>query len=69
MTATARQTDYIVSLVRRNGFEASRSVLQTAYDEAVGDGWKISQSGWAKHLLRKLDRDQASALITNLQEL
>ncbi len=63
--ATDRQKQYIASLVGRD-FYAALPLLQAAYDKHTGDGWQVTKSGFAKHVLRKLDRDAASALIEEL---
>lgn len=46
------------------------ATLQAIYDAHSGaDGWQVTKSGYAKHVLRKLDREQASQLIDDLNAL
>ncbi len=67
--ATDRQLQYIASLVSRD-FYAALPLLQAIYDAHSGaDGWQVTKSGYAKHVLRKLDREQASQLIDDLNAL
>jgi hypothetical protein len=64
--ATDHQIAYLTALINRD-FWAAQSRLQTAYEARNGkDGWEVTKSGYAKHVLRHLTTDEASSLIDEL---
>ena len=65
--ATPKQVAYITSLINRD-FWAAQPILQASYDANTGDGWQVTKGG-IKHVLRKLDREQASQMIEDLKAL
>lgn len=71
MSPTTAQMSYIRSLADRAGFYTALPVLQGAYDETEAgqrQGYELGESN-LKWLARAITREQASALIDELQYL
>lgn len=64
--ATSSQIAYLTSLVGRD-FYAAQPRLQELYEARNGRDWEVTKSGYAKHVLRHLTTNEASALIDALQ--